>query len=141
MIKKKRIASIDYGQKRIGIALSDEFQMFAHIMPTILASNKRQETINMIVKALEPYEIDKIIVGLPLKLNGTKSSMTLEVEQFIEDLKNGTSFTVMPWDERLTTTQADRTLKEANLNRKKRAQVVDGLSAVVILQSYLTTLV
>ncbi len=89
-------------------------------------------------RTLQPLlPIDTIVLGLPLYLNGKESPMSEEVRKFAEQLKLALALPVVLWDERLTSAQADRALRDAEVKRKKRAQLEDTLAAAMILQSYL----
>ncbi len=134
-----RIVAIDFGLKRLGLAITDKNQIIATPLPNLLASRQTEETIRRLLKVLEPYEIERIVIGNPLHLNGQTSFLTDEVLHFVEALKKHLSFPITLWDERLSSLQADRVLREGNLSRKKRAKLVDSVAAVLILQSFLET--
>jgi putative Holliday junction resolvase len=134
---KPRIASIDYGRKRIGLALSDESQTIAFNLPTFKVTGKMEQTTGQLAGILQAHELEAVIVGNPLKLTGQACVMADEVKDFVQLLQAVLPCPIKLWDERLTSLQADRTLKEANLTRKKRAGLVDGVAAVILLQSYL----
>lgn len=136
-MKKQRIASIDYGLKRIGLAISDENQIIATALGVIEAGKESGETIRRVLEALKSYSLEKILVGFPLHLNGKEGTLAPEVKQFVALLEKEVSCPVICVDERLTTAQADRSLKEGGFNRKKRAKVVDAISALIILQGHL----
>lgn len=130
-----RIAALDYGRARIGIAISDEGKFLAR--PLVCIPNTKQ-VYQLLLKELSKYgQIDTLVLGLPLQLNGQEAEMAKEVRLFAEQLKKHLSLPLLFWDERLSSAQADRTLKEAGLSRKKRALLSDTVSAAVILQSYL----
>jgi putative holliday junction resolvase len=135
-----RVASIDFGLKRIGVAISDETKMIARSLGAIAAHKKSEESAAALLEFLKEYEIDQMIVGNPLLLSGKQGLLADEVAHFVEKLQAQTEIPILLWDERLSTKQAERALKEGNVNRKKRAKVIDGLSAVILLQSYLETL-
>ncbi|HXF29460.1 MAG TPA: Holliday junction resolvase RuvX [Chlamydiales bacterium] len=139
-----RILAIDLGKARIGLAISDELKIFASSLHNIEADRSMNKTVQLILAAIHTLEkekrctIEEIVLGLPLKMDGTDSPTTTHVRAFYEALKAAVAITVTLFDERLTTLQAERSLKEANFTRKKRAQFVDGVSAVILLQSYLS---
>ncbi len=87
--------------------------------------------------ALKEYKVDAIVMGLPLLLNGKEGPMTAEVKQFSQYLAKVLGIPVILWDERLTSAQVERSLRDSGVNRKKRAEQVDTLAASLILQSYL----
>lgn len=132
-----RFLAIDYGLKRIGLAISDEMKIIASPIETLKTPPKMIDTVLEILMITKKYTIEKVVVGIPLKLNGSSSFMTDEVKAFIECFQEKTSIPVVQWDERLSSMQAEKTLKETRLTRKKRSQKVDAVAAVIILQSYL----
>lgn len=133
-----RIVGIDFGKKRIGVSISDDRQIFAHPLKTILAEKTIEKTIESIQKLLLPYQpIEKIVIGLPLHMNGKDSPLSLDVRAFAEILHQITNLPIILWDERLTSLQVERTLKEAELSRKKRSTLIDVMAAALILQNFL----
>lgn len=136
---KKRIAAIDYGLKRIGIALSDAGGRMA--FPLLTVEGGRKAVAN-VIKALEnkKEEIIRVIVGHPLLMNGREGDMALASRKFAEELQAAFSIEVVLWDERLSSAQADRNLRELSLNRKERASKIDTAAATLLLQSYLDSL-
>lgn len=132
-----RLLAVDYGLKRLGLALSDERKILASALPTLQAGKTSQETAQLIVACATKHGVEKIIVGHPLHLSGRSSFLTDEVTHFVSLLSTFTSLPIVLWDERLTSVQADRTLQLGGMNRKKRAALVDSLSAIILLQSYL----
>lgn len=142
-IKSKRLVGIDFGMSRLGLAISDERQIIATPFKTIQAEKKAELTVAKIVDALNEIqkshgcEIEEIIVGMPLMMSGRKGLLADEVVHFVKLLSEATSIPIRTWDERLTTVQAERSLRESQMTRKKRSKVVDIVSAAIILQSYL----
>jgi len=138
-----RIIGIDFGMKRIGIAISDETRTIAMPLTTVTAERKSEHTVLKVIDELRKacndrgYVIEEIVIGMPLRLNGKSSFLGDEVKHFSELLSGQISYPITLWDERLTTAQAERALREANLSRKKRSKVVDTVAATIILQSYL----
>ena len=132
-----RIMCLDVGMVRIGIAQSDPMQIIA----SPLEVYKRTQSINNDAKYIANLayrnEVSKIIVGLPLKLDGTRSASVLMAEEFVEKLKKFTEIEVEFQDERLSTVSAERILLEGNVRRDKRKNVVDKIAATIILQNYL----
>jgi len=132
---------IDYGQARIGLSISDGMKIIARPIGHVKACRQMQRNALNVIKAVEAEEnignIDTIVVGFPRKLSGKISLMGDEVNLFIEKLQEVVSMPIIRWDERMTTLQATRAMKEANMNRKKRSKIIDTMSAVIILQSYL----
>lgn len=141
--KPKRILGIDFGLSRLGLALSDENKIIATPLMTLSAEKRSEQTIQKLVEALDRlqetnnYEIIEIIIGMPLMMSGKPGFLADEVNHFVQLLSQASSIPIRTWDERLTTVQAERSLRESHLTRKKRSKVVDTVSAAIILQSYL----
>lgn len=134
----KRIAAIDYGEVRIGLALSDPSQILASPLKTITAKPTLKETAESIASLLAQHEpIEKIVIGLPLLLSGKESPGSIKVRELANYLEEITGKPIVLWDERLTTAQVERMLKEAEMSRKKRAKHVDVMAACAILQNFL----
>jgi putative Holliday junction resolvase len=142
-VKSKRLVGIDFGMARLGVALSDERQIIATPFQTIQAEKKTELTVAKILALLAQLqethscEIEEIIVGLPLMMSGRTGFQADEVKHFVKLLSQATAIPVRTWDERLSTVQAERSLRESQMTRKKRSKVVDIVSAAIILQSYL----
>ena len=136
----KRILAIDFGLKRIGLALSDSSQKIALPLKTIEIQNPNQD-VALVLKAVHDRltDIETIVLGNPLLLSGKKGEMADNVQTFKEKLEkklNNPLISVVLWDERLTSAQADKMLKK-DYNRKKRSQIIDPVAATIILQNYL----
>lgn len=129
-----RILCLDIGDKRIGVAVSDESQTIARGIG-ILAKDGSE--IKKICGFAKEYGAESIVYGLPLRMNGSISSQTEKSIAFISLLKECLPLPFIPFDERLSSRQADAILIEADLSRKKRKQLIDKLSAQIILQNYL----
>lgn len=133
-----RILCIDYGRARIGTAYCDESRSFAFPIAVFTRHKKIELTYQEIQKKLLTLgTFDLIIVGLPLLLSGQEGEMAIEAKAFGSALSEFLSIPVLFWDERLSSSQADRMLKESNLSRKERAKHSDTMAATLILQSYL----
>jgi len=139
-----RLIGIDYGVARIGIACSDERKIIASPLETIQVDRKAKQTVNQVLSHIEDhrkrfgYQIEKIVVGMPLMMSGKTGLMADEVKNFIDLLqKSLPDIPIVAWDERLTTVLAERSMREASMTRKKRSTKVDKVAAVLILQSYL----
>jgi putative Holliday junction resolvase len=141
--KPTRIIGIDYGVARFGIAVSDETKIIAMPLMTITAESKSEKTADKILNELKKisdlnrYDIAEIVIGLPLMMSGKFGMQADDVTHFVELLRTKTTIPVVTWDERLTTVQAEKSMREGNMSRKKRSKVVDKVAAVIILQSYL----
>lgn len=129
-----KILCFDIGEKRIGVAISDETGFLARGLGNIERDRNELEKIKNLT---DEYKVEKIVFGLPLKLDGSISSQTEKTLSFVAKLKNIFSFPIIPWDERLTTKEAENILIQADLSRKKRKKLVDKLAAQIILQDYL----
>ncbi len=139
----KRLLGVDYGMRRLGLALSDERQIIATPLETLEAEKKTEQTIAKLLALVSQLEqelkceIEEILIGLPLMMSGKTGFLADEVKHFAEALSRSTSVPIRTWDERLSTIQAERSLRESSFTRKKRSKLVDKVSAAIILQSYL----
>jgi len=133
-----RIASIDFGLARLGLAISDERRIIAQPLKAIKAAKSYQDTALLIAKELSTYtNVTLIVMGLPLLLSGKESDMSAKVREFKTVLEQVLKLPVHLWDERLTSLQVEKLLKESNMRRKERSQVCDAVAAATILQSFL----
>ena len=138
-----RILAVDFGLARIGLAISDVRRIIATPLSNLLSTKDVKKAAIILKEHLEilkkdhGYDIEEIVVGLPLMLNGQDSDATKQVRLFTSSLQEIVPIPVHLFDERLTSVQADRSLREGNFTRKKRAQFVDRISAVILLQVYL----
>jgi putative Holliday junction resolvase len=132
-----RILAVDYGLKRIGLAMTDLLQITALPFETIESVSLKKNALK-ISEIAKNNEVSEIVVGLPLSMNGDESEMTGIVRGFIRELKNISGLAVAEIDERLTTAQAERMLvEEADISRVKRKGIKDKVAAALILQIYL----
>jgi putative Holliday junction resolvase len=127
---------LDMGTRTIGVAVSDPLGMTAQPVKTVKRTG-RSADLKELSTLIAEYEITEIVLGLPLRLNGTKSPMSEAVDVFAERLGTHTGLPIKLWDERLSTAAVTRVLKEADMSRAKRKKVVDKLAACYILQGYL----
>lgn len=125
---------LDFGERTIGVAVSDALLLTAQGIKTIRRSKKELEELKAI---LQDYEVDQIILGYPKNMNGTLGPRAEATEEFAQVLKGEFELPVTLWDERLSTMGAQRSLLEADVSRAKRKQVIDKMAAVFILQGYL----
>lgn len=131
-----RILGLDWGEKRIGLALSDPLGIIA----TGLATVEKKEGFDLIVhlkQLISEQEIAKIILGFPKNMDGSVGPKGEEVLAFKESLEKEIDIPVILWDERLTTVSAQRSLRQAEVKMKKGKKVLDKIAAVLILQNYL----
>jgi len=131
-----RILGIDLGEKRIGIAISDELEITAQGLPTIPSLNE-DENLKNIAKIVDKYDVKRIVLGLPKNMNGTLGKQAKKAISFGEKLKEICQLPVELEDERLSTLKAEKLLIYADQRRKKRKKIVDKMSAIIILQSFL----
>lgn len=132
-----QILCLDIGLVRIGIAKSDELEIIASPLEVYRRTNSINNDAKYIAKLAESNNIGLIVVGLPLKLDGSSGSSVDMVNEFIEKIKKFTSIPIELQDERLSTIIATDILLEGNVSREKRKGVVDKIAATIILQSYL----
>lgn len=131
-----RLLALDYGRRRIGVAVSDATGCIAQGLPTIIYRNQKQ-ALNELIKIINSYTVSKIIVGLPLNLKGQKAHAAKEVEQFIQRLERRIEIPIETWDERLTSLAAERAMLQMGKSPSKHKHKVDEIAAVILLQSYL----
>ncbi|NLD46350.1 MAG: Holliday junction resolvase RuvX [Clostridiaceae bacterium] len=136
-----RIMGIDYGDSRIGIAVSDPLGWTAQGIETINWKEDLEVPLLKIAELAEQYQVKKIIVGLPKNMNGTLGLRAEKTLEFIDCLKNKVEKAeIIKWDERLTTVAANRTMHEMGVKKSKKKLYVDQIAAVYILQGYLDSL-
>ena len=128
------ILAIDFGQARIGLAISDELRLLAHPLRTIPANNDAVKTIAEIVRE---RKIDKVVVGIPKQMSGQIGKAADEALKFAEKLRRALPCEIATWDERLSTVAANRALREAGKKTRNTRAVVDQVAAQMILQGYL----
>jgi len=134
-----KILGIDYGEKRIGLAVSDSSNILARGLK-VLRRNGTRGWVKELKLIIGENKIEKIVVGLPVNMNGSLGEKGREVLAFVEVLKKGIKLPVVTWDERLTTVSAEKLLRQTKLSREKRKDILDKLSASIILQSYLDSI-
>lgn len=133
---KPRVLGLDVGSKTIGIAISDPLGITAQGLPTIRRKNKRLD-FEQLANLIREYQVSEIVVGYPLRLSGAEGIQSGKMQRFAGELREKFSLPVHLWDERLTSSQANRILREAELSIKKRGQAVDRMAAMLILQSWM----
>lgn len=135
----ERIMGIDYGDARVGIAISDLLGMTAQGVETI-QNTGRKALFGRLSQLLEQYQPAVVVVGYPKNMNGTLGERTQKTDVFVQRLKEIYGGQVVLSDERLTTVSAIRTLNETNTRGKKRKNVIDTVAATLILQNYMDSL-
>ncbi len=131
-----RILGIDYGEKRIGLALSDELEMTARGL-SVIERTSREKDLETIVAVVSGHGVAAIVVGYPLRLDGTAGIQCEKVDRFIAALRGVVSVPVTAWDETLSTKEAEGLMREAGVKRRKKRGMVDRIAAAFILQDYL----
>jgi len=134
-----RILALDLGKRRIGLAVSDELGITAQGLPTLQRTNLRSDLAELARVAAEKG-VGTILLGLPINMRGDEGRQASHARLFADQLAQRTGLPIEMWDERLTTVEATRVLRESGISREKRAAAVDRLAAVILLQSYLDTL-
>ena len=131
-----RILAIDFGTRRMGLAVSDALGMTAQGLPT-LERTRIADDLERLRLLVEEYSVGKVLVGNPISHSGGETSMSQLASEFAEKLRKRVACPVEMHDERMTSIVANRTLREAGLSIGKRQRAVDRLAAVLLLQSYL----
>ena len=131
-----RILGIDYGEKRIGLAVSDELEFLARGIATVQSRGTVRD-LEEIGRYVGEYAVERIVVGYPLRLDGSRGIQCEKVEAFMERLRSAFPVPVVPWDETLSTKEAEASLLRRGMGRKKRRKMVDSTAATLILQGYL----
>lgn len=130
-----RILGLDIGSVRIGVALSDPLGMTAQ--PLEVIQRRQKNAVERILELIAEHDVTQLVVGYPLRLDGTMGPATESIDTFIRELEAKTSVPVERWDERLTTAQAERAMIQGGVRREKRRQSIDRIAAALILQSFL----
>ena len=136
-----RILGIDYGEARVGIAVTDALNITAQGLETIQRNGSDKVILKRLDEIMQVYEIETIVVGMPLHLNGTVSERAKITQEFVHKLKcKYNKLTIETIDERLTTVEAHKTMNFLDINKNKKKDIVDTISAVYILETYLNKL-
>jgi putative Holliday junction resolvase len=131
-----RVLALDLGKKRIGLAISDGLGITAQGLATLHRRNKRTD-LAALAALIKDRGVTQILMGNPLNMSGAEGRQSQWTQEFAGELEKHTGLPVKLWDERLTTAEASRVLRESGIGIEKRAAAVDRLSAVILLQSYL----
>lgn len=133
-----RILSIDYGDARVGIAITDALNVTAQGLETIQRNNSDKIVLRRLDEIFEKYEVDTIVIGMPYNMNGTKTERADVTEKFIHKLRcKYPDKKIATVDERLTTVAAHKTMNFLDVNKKKKRSIVDTISAVYILEMFM----
>jgi len=131
-----RVLGLDVGARRIGIAISDPLGITAQNLDTLHRKNKKYD-FSYLYRVIRDYEVKEIVVGLPLRMSGTEGIQAEKIQAFADDLRKHFKLPVHLWDERLTSAEANRLLRETDLSIEKRGQAVDRMAAILILQGWM----
>ncbi len=131
-----RVLGLDVGSRRIGVAVSDLLGITAQGLETLQRRNKRED-LAALERVIRQYEVREIVVGLPLRMSGAEGTQSDKMQVFAEELRKRFRLPVHLWDERLTSAEANRLLRETELSIEKRAKAVDRMAAVLILQGWM----
>ena len=134
-----RVMGLDYGKSTVGVAISDSMGLTAQPIETITrkGEKKLRTTYARIRELIEEYQVEKIVVGLPLHMNGEKGDRAIKSEEFAAELEAKVGLSVELIDERMTTVSAERVLDEGKVKKQDQKAYVDKLAASFILQAYL----
>lgn len=133
-----RILAFDYGRARIGVSISDERKLIASSLFVLHWKKSLKETLKELECKIQSWKpIELFVIGFPLLMNGKEGEMALEAKSFAKALEDHFSIPFQLWDERLSTAQAERLMKEGNLSRKQRSDKIDAMCSTLILQNYL----
>jgi len=132
----QRILGLDVGARRIGVAISDPLGITAQGLETLHRKNKKYD-FSYLYRLIRDYSVAEIVVGLPLRMSGVEGAQAEKVQAFADELRKHFKMPVHLWDERLTSVEANRLLRETELSIEKRGQAVDRVAAVLILQGWM----
>jgi len=127
---------MDVGSRRIGLAISDPLAITAQGLDTIHRQNKRRD-LAQLERVIREHDVAEIVMGLPLRMSGAEVMQAEKMQAFAEEIRRRFKVPVHLWDERLTSDQANRLLRETDMSIKRRGAVVDQMAAVLILQSWM----
>ena len=131
-----RILALDHGTVRIGVALSDELKMIASPLEFIPAE-PFADVLAKLIELIREKEVELIVIGMPRNMDGSYGPAAEKVREFVTALKDAIAIPIKLWDERLTSSQANKLLISGGVRRDKRKEKVDGMAAAIFLQSYL----
>jgi putative Holliday junction resolvase len=131
-----RILAVDFGMKRMGLAVSDALGLTAQGLPS-LARTRTPDDLRYIQQLAEEYSVERILLGYPLSQGGEETAMSREVADFAQKLRQCLTCPVELWDERLTSAEANRMLRSSGISIEKRRRAVDRVAATLLLQSHL----
>lgn len=137
-----RVMGLDFGSKTVGVAVSDLLGLTAQGVETISRKeeNKLRQTLSRIEALIKEFEIETIVLGYPMNMDGSIGERAEKTQEFKSMLERRTGLDVILWDERLTTVEANEILMESGIRRENRKKVIDKVAAGLILQGYLNSL-
>ena len=131
-----RILALDWGSKRVGLAVSDPLGLTAQGLPTMSRRNKQRD-MNYLRSLVRRYQVSLVLLGNPLQMDGTEGANTEMIRSVATELREELGVEVRLWDERLTSAEANRMFEEAGVSASKRRASVDRVAAVLLLQNFL----
>src|SRR5690554_4935879 len=131
-----RVLGIDYGDKRIGFAISDQFRIIASPLEVYSRKTLKQD-LEYIKKIIDAHQVDTVVIGLPINMDGTLGDRAIKTREFGEQLKQIINLPIVYIDERWTSKESERVLIQSNVRREKRKSLMDKIAAQNILQRYL----
>ncbi len=134
-----RILAIDYGDVRVGLALTDPLNITAQGLETLVINGSDKKFISGIRKIISKSDVKKVVLGNPKNMDGTESLKSLKIKELVPQIEK-LGVEVILWDERLTTVSAYKTMRELNISQKNKNKVADKLAAVYILEGYLASI-
>lgn len=134
-----RILAIDYGDVRVGLALTDPLNITAQGLETLVITGSDKKFISGIRKIISESDVKKVVLGNPKNMDGTESLKSLKIKELVPQIEK-LGVEVILWDERLTTVSAYKTMRELNISQKNKNKVADKLAAVYILEGYLASI-
>ena len=134
-----RILGLDYGEKRIGVAICDELEFTAQGRPTIIRKTKKQDW-EILGSLIRDFKVEKIVIGYPIRIDGSEGIQCEKVNRFTALMERTFSLPVVKWPETLSTKEAEEILINSGVRWEKRKKMVDKLAACIILQGYLDSI-
>ena len=135
-----RILGIDYGDVRVGLALSDELGITAQGIDTLVINGSIKKLLSHVLNLKDKYDISTVVIGYPKNMDGTKSAKSDIIDDIAKKIESKLNLKVIKWDERLTTVSAYKTMKDLNISQKKKNIYADKLAATYILEGYLNSI-
>lgn len=134
-----RILGLDYGEKRIGVAICDELGLTAQGLPTIIRKTRKHDW-EILERLIKDHNVEKIVIGYPVRLDGSEGIQCEKVNRFSALIEKTFGLPVEKWSETLTTKEAEEILRNSGVRWEKRKKMVDKLAACIILQGYLDSI-